>query len=70
MIKRFILSLLRFYQRQIGSRYLCCRFVPTCSEYAYLAVERYGVWRGGYLATRRLLRCHRFYRGSWADPLS
>lgn len=35
-----------------------CRFLPTCSAYASEAFERHGLWRGGYLAARRLLRCH------------
>lgn len=40
-----------------------CRFQPTCSEYAYIAIARYGLLRGGWLATRRLLRCHPFAAG-------
>jgi uncharacterized protein len=40
-----------------------CRFQPTCSEYAYIAIHRYGLLRGGWLATRRLLRCHPFAKG-------
>ncbi len=42
-----------------------CRFQPTCSEYAYIAIDRYGLLRGGWLATRRLLRCHPFARAGW-----
>jgi uncharacterized protein len=40
-----------------------CRFHPTCSEYAYIAIARYGLLRGGGLAIRRLLRCHPFAAG-------
>ena len=40
-----------------------CRFLPTCSEYAEVAVARVGVWRGGWLALRRLGRCHPFSKG-------
>ena len=40
-----------------------CRFQPTCSEYAYIAIDRYGLLRGGWLALRRLLRCHPFAKG-------
>jgi putative membrane protein insertion efficiency factor len=45
-----------------------CRFTPTCSEYAYMAVERHGVVRGAWLAAWRLLRCHPFARGGF-DPV-
>ena len=45
-----------------------CRFTPTCSEYARQAIERYGLWRGGSLALRRLVRCHPFVEGG-LDPL-
>jgi uncharacterized protein len=45
-----------------------CRFQPTCSEYAALAVSEYGIVRGGWMALRRLLRCHPFHRGGF-DPV-
>ena len=45
-----------------------CRYVPTCSEFAAEAVERFGVWRGGGMAIGRLLRCHPFVRGGF-DPV-
>lgn len=67
--KRFLLALLRFYKREI-SPYLppSCRFVPTCSEYAMQAVAKYGAVKGGYLAVRRILRCHPFHPGGY-DPV-
>lgn len=67
--KRFLLALLRFYKREI-SPYLppSCRFVPTCSEYAMQAVMKYGAVKGGYLAVRRILRCHPFHPGGY-DPV-
>ena len=40
----------------------CCRFIPTCSAYALEAVEKYGAWKGGALALKRILRCHPFHR--------
>ena len=45
-----------------------CRFQPSCSEYAGIAVSEYGVVRGGWMALRRLLRCHPFCRGGF-DPV-
>jgi putative membrane protein insertion efficiency factor len=45
-----------------------CRFLPTCSEYALEALRRHGAWRGGYLALRRILRCHP-WGGSGYDPV-
>lgn len=68
--RKCCLVLIMVYQRivspYLGSR---CRFHPTCSEYAYLAVEQYGVFYGILLTLRRLLKCHRWYRGDWYDPL-
>ena len=62
-MKRLLLSLIRFYRREISPlRPPCCRFIPTCSEYALEAVEKYGVFRGDWLALRRLSRCHPFHR--------
>lgn len=64
-MKTLLLALIRFYRRQISpSRPPCCRFIPTCSQYAQEAIERYGAWRGGLLALRRLLRCQPFHRQS------
>ncbi|WP_394699799.1 membrane protein insertion efficiency factor YidD [uncultured Anaeromusa sp.] len=45
-----------------------CRFMPTCSEYAYLAIEKYGVVRGTWLAVKRLAKCHPFHPGGY-DPV-
>ena len=62
-MKRLLLGLIRFYQRYISpARPPCCRFIPTCSAYALEAVEKYGAWKGGLLALRRLLKCHPFHR--------
>lgn len=44
-------------------------FIPTCSQYALEAVEKYGALKGGWLALRRFLRCHPFHKGGWYDPV-
>ena len=64
-MKRLMLSAVRFYRRNISPlRPPCCRFIPTCSQYALEAIEKYGALRGGWLTLRRLLRCHPFYKGN------
>ena len=69
-MKRLLLSFFRFYQRRISPAFPPrCRFIPTCSEYAVQAVEKYGAWRGGFLALRRFMRCHPFYKGDHYDPV-
>lgn len=67
--KLLIVSLLRLYRAVVSPMYgPTCRFYPSCSEYALVAVERHGVLRGGWLATRRLLRCHPWNPGG-VDPV-
>ena len=69
-MKGLLLALIRFYQRHISSGTPpSCRFYPTCSQYAYEAINKYGALKGGWLATRRLLRCNPFYKGDPYDPV-
>ena len=69
-MKTVFLALIRFYQRAISPYTPArCRFRPTCSAYAYEAIQKYGALKGGYLALRRLLRCHPFYKGNPYDPV-
>ncbi|AFZ31992.1 UPF0161 protein yidD [Gloeocapsa sp. PCC 7428] len=68
-MKRLILFLIRGYRILISPLFPpSCRFHPTCSQYAMEAVERFGVWRGGILAARRVLRCHPWHPGGY-DPV-
>ena len=69
-MKKMMLAMIRFYRRCISPyRAACCRFTPTCSQYAQEAITKYGALKGGYLAMRRLLRCHPFYKGDPYDPV-
>ena len=75
--KHIILKLIRFYQKTISFDHGIfrklfpfgyCRFYPTCSEYGYQAIDRYGVIRGGLMASWRLLRCNPWNKGG-NDPV-
>lgn len=69
MIKRLLILLIKFYRIYISPlKPPTCRFVPTCSEYALLAIEKYGVYRGSVKAIKRILRCHPFHPGGY-DPI-
>ena len=62
-MKALLLALIRFYRKNISpGRPSCCRFIPTCSQYALEAVEKYGALKGGWLSLRRILRCQPFHR--------
>ncbi len=78
MIKKIALLCIRWYQRYlspdtgifktvwiIGS---ACRFTPTCSEYTYQAIDRYGIIYGSWLGLKRIIRCHPFAHGGY-DPV-
>jgi uncharacterized protein len=69
MLKAALLAIVRFYRTLISPLYPpCCRFHPTCSQYAIEAIDRFGPWRGSWLATKRILRCHPFHPGGY-DPV-
>lgn len=68
-MRALVLLALRTYKRFISPLLPpMCRFLPTCSIYAMEAVQKYGVIRGSWMATRRLFRCHPFHPGGW-DPV-
>ncbi|MEG1996602.1 MAG: membrane protein insertion efficiency factor YidD, partial [Oscillospiraceae bacterium] len=63
------LFLIRCYQKFISPLFLPrCRFTPTCSSYAILALEKHGLFKGSYLAIKRIIRCNPFSKGG-ADPV-
>lgn len=71
-MKKLLLALVRFYRAYISPvTKPSCRFVPTCSEYALEAIEKYGAAKGAWLAVKRLSRCHPFHMGEhdFYDPV-
>ena len=69
-MRKLMLAMIRFYRRCISPHTPAhCRFTPTCSQYAYEAISKYGAVKGGWLALKRLLRCNPFNKGSHYDPV-
>jgi len=68
--KKFITNAICFYKKYLSKLKggPCCRYTPSCSEYALQAVEKYGVIKGGLKATCRILRCNPFSKGGY-DPV-
>ena len=70
MMKQIFLKLIRFYQKHISPLSPPrCRYYPTCSRYAYEAINKYGALKGGWLAFKRLLRCNPFSKHDYYDPV-
>jgi len=68
-MKKMAIMMIKFYRSFISPlKPPTCRFMPTCSEYALQAIEKYGIIRGGSMAIRRILRCHPFHPGGY-DPV-
>jgi len=77
MIKKFALKLIRIYQKTLSFDHGLlsmlysegfCRFEPTCSEYTYQAIDKYGLIKGGFIGFWRVLRCNPWNRGGF-DPV-
>jgi len=69
MVKSLFLTLIRFYRRWISPALPpSCRFYPSCSEYTYQAIEKYGALHGGWMGVRRIVRCNPWNPGGY-DPV-
>ncbi|MBC8596987.1 membrane protein insertion efficiency factor YidD [Qingrenia yutianensis] len=69
IIDKAVIRLILFYRKYISPlKKPCCRFYPTCSQYAISAVKKYGAFKGGFLAVKRILRCNPLFKGGY-DPL-
>jgi len=69
-MKRLVIFFISIYQKFLSplKRMPVCIYTPTCSSYAVEALEKYGFFKGGFLAVRRILRCHPFAKGGY-DPV-
>lgn len=68
-MKKLLISLINFYRKYISPmRPACCRYRPTCSQYALDAINKYGAVKGGIMAVYRILRCNPFSKGGY-DPV-
>ncbi len=64
------LGVIRLYQLTLSNILpSSCRFTPSCSHYGYEAIDKYGLLRGGWMAIKRIGRCHPFYKGNLYDPV-
>ena len=69
-MKRVMIKGIRIYQKYLSPlKHTKCPYYPTCSQYGLEAIEKYGALKGGYLALRRIARCHPFYKGDIYDPI-
>ena len=68
-MKKLLISLINFYRKYISPmRPACCKYRPTCSQYALDAINKYGAVKGGIMAVYRILRCNHFSKGGY-DPV-
>ena len=69
-MKKICISLIKFYRKYISplKKHPCCRYIPTCSQYAIMAYEKYGFFKGTALTLWRILRCNPFSKGGY-DPV-
>ena len=68
-MKQFLLSGIRFYQKYISCyKSTKCPYIPSCSQYGLEAIEKYGAFKGGFMALWRIIRCNPFSKGGY-DPV-
>ena len=68
MLKKLVLFLIKIYQKISSLTPPRCRFYPTCSEYTKQAIVKYGLFKGGFVAVKRIVKCHPLNEGGY-DPV-
>lgn len=68
MLKKLVIVVVKGYQKAAFFKTPSCRFYPSCSNYSIQAIEKYGVFKGGWLTAKRIIRCHPFNPGGY-DPV-
>ena len=68
IIQKIFLSIIKVYRFFTKYTPPVCRFTPTCSQYAYEAIKKYGAIKGGFLSIKRILKCHPYHKGGY-DPV-
>jgi hypothetical protein len=69
LTKKSLLFIIRLYQATVSIFFgPCCRFDPSCSSYALMAIQRFGPWKGVWLSLKRVMKCHPFHPGGF-DPV-
>ena len=69
LAQKILLKLIKIYKFFSKFTPPTCRFTPTCSQYTYEAIQKYGAIKGSFLGMKRILKCHPYYKGDLYDPL-
>ncbi|MGL4654978.1 MAG: membrane protein insertion efficiency factor YidD [Sarcina sp.] len=69
-MKKVMIAIVKFYRKYLSPMKgrATCIYLPTCSQYAIDAINKYGAFKGGFMAIKRILRCHPFHKGGY-DPV-
>lgn len=63
MVKEFLIKIIKLYQKTPIKTHQCCKFIPTCSNYAIAVINEFGALKGCYFTLKRLLKCNPFNKG-------
>ncbi len=69
-MKKVLIAMIKFYRKNLSplKKHAVCIYTPTCSQYAIEAIEKYGAFKGGFMALWRIMRCNPFAKGGY-DPV-